>query len=184
MAYTRSKVSETFHDPYHCDSCELRTWAHVQAVGVAAVSGYNTAVAEDRARRQARAIASDLLDRVPCPACGAASRAIQMRIWSWEKKAADRKRLRGSILRVGLVVSVLWSGSCGALSGWSCWTDRGGVLTAVVVAALVTAGGVAFLAAAVGIVYTLAGPGRRPTVFMARPTNVWFDAPAIRAERA
>ncbi len=169
------RVRESFRFPYQCDFCRLATWATAWADGIgSATMAYvspDENVARHRARQMAHATAVSSFMQCPCPRCGSHSAMQRNRVVAWEARAQSRKKLRFWILIVGLALTFLWAGGCGA----AMIVQDGGDALGDAFGSLITCGGVGLVVTA--ILWASAGPGAQPVLLPYIPQNVVFDPP-------
>ncbi|HEY2407880.1 MAG TPA: hypothetical protein VGI10_17855 [Polyangiaceae bacterium] len=166
--------------PFHCHACGLATIAHVSAEGKGSASALYVKANADAAGQNAqitlRNNARNLFDCCPCPQCGAAPASVRDALARWESSREAKQKRRKLLGIIGIGAAVLTSSAC---SGIVVATDDGKQGTSGAVGGALIIGFMWFMMCAVvtGIVYALSGPGKKPTVFAARPQNVWFDPP-------
>lgn len=171
------RVRDAFRFPFQCDVCRLSTWATAWAEGVgSATMAYlspDANVARHRAYQAAQASAASAFGQCPCPRCGSHGWAQRARLGAFEKRVVSRKQVRFWILIVGLALSTLWAGGCGAAmiadEGWNGDTVGGATMLALMCACV----GLVIT----GIAWACAGPGARPVLLPYIPPNVQFDPP-------
>jgi hypothetical protein len=171
------RVRESYRFPYQCDFCRLVTnataWAEGMGSATMAYLAPDENAARYRARQMAYATAQQSFVQCPCPRCGSHSAMQRGAVAAWEKLAASRKQTRFWILIIGLALSFVSAGGCSVAMVVDQGVSGDTVGGAVVLAFMTIFAGLVVT----GIVWAIAGPGRKPTLLPYIPPNVVFDPP-------